>query len=274
VSGRPGLNPLRFTTVYSIRKSEFDQFAKISKTLGLPEAENGKLNFLEHIFAVGDKADIHTTPHKPDFDGNLRAIVEARRNADFVFVSIHNHEKRRPGEQYFDDQIEYIAKFVETFSRAAIDAGADAILGHGTHCLNGIEIYKGHPKYYGLGNFISQSYQGNPKPYDWFEARGLHEKTYLDESEETEHPSGTTEERRIRRLTSSAVAKIIFKNRKPIQIMLYPIELLKQQVQGGRPLLASGASANEILNRLYRLSADYGTKIIIENGIGRILLSE
>jgi poly-gamma-glutamate synthesis protein (capsule biosynthesis protein) len=274
VPGRPGLNPLRFTTTYYLKKPDFGQFAKISKALGLPEPKNGKLNFLEHDFAVGDKANIHTEPYKPDFDGNLRFIKEARKNADFVFVSVHNHEKRRPGEEYFDDQIEYIAEFVETFSKAAIDAGADAVLGHGTHCLNGIEIYKGHPIFYGLGNFISQSYQGNPKPYDWYEARGLHEKTYLDESEETEHPSGAAEERRIRRLTSGAVAEIVFKNRKPAQITLYPIELLKQQVQGGRPVLASGASADEILHRLSRLSADYGTKITIDKRIGKILISE
>jgi len=275
VPGRPGLNPLRSTTTLYLEKPDFDRLAEISRKLDLPEPKEGRLSFLGHKFEVGDKADMHTAPYKPDFDGNLRSISEARRNADFVFVSVHNHDKRRPGETYFDDKIEYIAGFVETFSRAAIDAGADAVLGHGTHCLNGIEIYKGHPIFYGLGNFISQSYQSNPKPYDWYEARGLHEKTYPDERPAaTTHPIlSVAEERRARRSTTSVVAKIVFDNRKPAQIMLYPIELLRQQLQGGRPLLASGSSAEEILNRLSRLSADYGTKIAIEQGIGKVVLS-
>ena len=273
--GRPGLNPLRYTTTIYLDKPEFDQLEGISRKLDLPDPKDGKLNFLGIKFKTGDKADIHTSPYQPDLDGNLRSISEASKNADFVFVAMHNHVKRRPGEMYFDDTIEYLAEFVEIFSRAAVDAGADAVLGTGTHCLNGIEIYKNRPIFYGLGNFISQSYKSNPKPYDWYEARSLHEKTHPDESEAISlYPSlsGAAEERRIRRLTTSVVAKILFDKRKLEQVILYPIELPRQQIQGCRPFLASGTNAEEILNRLSRLSADYGTRIEIDQGIGKIVI--
>jgi poly-gamma-glutamate synthesis protein (capsule biosynthesis protein) len=272
IPGRPGLNPLRFTTEYTLKKAEFEQLVEISRKLRLPEPSEGKLNFLGTHFMIGQSAEISTKPYKPDMDGNLRSIDKTKDNADFTFVSIHNHIKRRPGRDYFDDTIEYISEFVEIFSRAAIDTGADAILGTGTHCLNGIEIYKGCPIFYGLGNFISQSYQSNPKPYDWYEARGLHREIDPDENSVVNNMKldREEEEKRVRRKTTSVIAKIFFEDKKTQHIKLYPIETPRNIVQGGRPMLAEGESAQEILSRLTRLSSEYGTKIIIDGNIGCI----
>jgi hypothetical protein len=36
-----------------------------------------------------------------------------------------------------------------------IDAGADAVVGHGPHVLRGIEFYRGRPIAYSLGNFAT-----------------------------------------------------------------------------------------------------------------------
>ena len=36
-----------------------------------------------------------------------------------------------------------------------IDAGADAVIGHGPHVLRGIEFYRGRPIAYSLGNFLT-----------------------------------------------------------------------------------------------------------------------
>ena len=49
------------------------------------------------------------------------------------------------------------AQFLVTFARAMIDAGADLFVGHGPHVLRGIEIYKGAPIIYSLGDFIFQN---------------------------------------------------------------------------------------------------------------------
>jgi len=274
VSGRPGINPLRFRQKILLEKSEFDKLAEINSKLGLPGPRDNRLSFLGNVVELSDKNDIHTEPYGPDLEGNLKSIEEARRNADYVFVSIHNHEKLRPGMMYFDDTIEYTAKFVEVFCRKAIDAGADAILGHGAHCLNGIDIYDGHPIFYGIGNFVSQNYSSNPKPYDWYEARGLHKEAYPDESKGSLYPAleGEAEKRRVRRLSTSVVAKVEFRDKRAREILLYPVEMNRREAQGGRPFLATGASAEEILERLARLSRDYGTKIVVENGVGKINL--
>jgi capsule synthesis protein PGA_cap len=41
------------------------------------------------------------------------------------------------------------------WARAVIDAGADAVIGHGPHVLRGIEYYRGKPVAYSLGNFLT-----------------------------------------------------------------------------------------------------------------------
>lgn len=44
---------------------------------------------------------------------------------------------------------------LRTWARAVIDAGADAVVGHGPHVLRGIEFYRGKPIAYSLGNFLT-----------------------------------------------------------------------------------------------------------------------
>ncbi len=51
---------------------------------------------------------------------------------------------------------------LDTYERplcyAAIDAGADIIIGHHHHRLKGVEVYKGKPVFHGLGNFVTVTY--------------------------------------------------------------------------------------------------------------------
>jgi hypothetical protein len=44
---------------------------------------------------------------------------------------------------------------LRAWARAVIDAGADAVVGHGPHVLRGIEYYQGKPIVYSLGNFLT-----------------------------------------------------------------------------------------------------------------------
>jgi hypothetical protein len=41
------------------------------------------------------------------------------------------------------------------WAHAVVDAGADAVIGHGPHVLRGIEFYRGIPIAYSLGNFLT-----------------------------------------------------------------------------------------------------------------------
>ena len=76
-------------------------------------------------------------------------VKSAATLADHVIVTIHAHEGGRTRLEP--------AEFLVTFARAMIDAGADVFVGHGPHVLRGIEIYKGAPILYSLGDFIFQN---------------------------------------------------------------------------------------------------------------------
>jgi hypothetical protein len=61
-----------------------------------------------------------------------------------------------------------LAMYERPLAKAAIDAGADIVVGHHAHILRGIELYKGRPIYHGLGNFVTVTralnIEANPSP--------------------------------------------------------------------------------------------------------------
>ena len=73
-----------------------------------------------------------------------RAVAAAATHADYVVVSFHWGVERSYSPT---------ARQVQ-FGRAAIDAGADAVLSHHPHVLQGIEYYKSGVIAYSLGNFV------------------------------------------------------------------------------------------------------------------------
>ena len=50
---------------------------------------------------------------------------------------------------------------------AAIDAGADIVIGHGPHYSLAVEMYRGKPIYYGLGSFSFHTGHGGRRHGDW-----------------------------------------------------------------------------------------------------------
>ena len=70
-------------------------------------------------------------------------IAQAKQQADLVVCCVHW------GIEY-SYELEQVQKDT---ARAYINAGADVIVGTHSHCLQGIEYYKGAPIFYNLGNF-------------------------------------------------------------------------------------------------------------------------
>lgn len=78
----------------------------------------------------------------------LENIEEAAETNDLVVVMLHFGVERE--HQYTQRQ--------EALAHACIDAGADVIIGHHAHVLQGIEYYGDGMIFYGLGNFIFSNY--------------------------------------------------------------------------------------------------------------------
>ena len=51
--------------------------------------------------------------------------------------------------------------------RAAIDVGADIVIGHGPHYSLPVELYKGRPIYYGLGCLCFKTGHGGRQHANW-----------------------------------------------------------------------------------------------------------
>jgi len=53
-----------------------------------------------------------------------------------------------------------VLQYQKQIAHAAVDAGADLIMGHGVHAITPIEVYKGKPIFYGLGCFACNEGHG------------------------------------------------------------------------------------------------------------------
>ena len=91
-----------------------------------------------------------------DLEGLRRLVVELDRTHDVVIVSFHGgaegadrtHITREPEEFYGERRGN-----VYEFAHAAVDAGADVVIGHGPHVPRAVEIYRDRFIAYSLGNF-------------------------------------------------------------------------------------------------------------------------
>jgi poly-gamma-glutamate capsule biosynthesis protein CapA/YwtB (metallophosphatase superfamily) len=57
--------------------------------------------------------------------------------------------------------------YMKEIARAAIDAGADIVIGHGPHYSLAVEVYKGRPIFYGLGSFSFHTGHGGLRHDSW-----------------------------------------------------------------------------------------------------------
>ena len=71
-------------------------------------------------------------------------VKKAKTKADVVIVTYHGGTEYAPAAN--DQQRE--------FAHAAINAGADIVIGHHPHVIQGVENYKGKMILYSLGNFV------------------------------------------------------------------------------------------------------------------------
>ncbi|MBL8785474.1 MAG: CapA family protein [Deltaproteobacteria bacterium] len=91
-------------------------------------------------------------------DDATAAIRAAAADSDIVIVSMHAGGEG-PEYMHVADKAEYFLGRnrgdLKRFAHAAIDAGADLILGHGPHVPRAIELYGGRLIAYSLGNFAT-----------------------------------------------------------------------------------------------------------------------
>jgi poly-gamma-glutamate synthesis protein (capsule biosynthesis protein) len=291
--GKPGVNGLGFRTAFVVDKESFAALQRIARTLGF-EGERSRsiqrgfqsaeelgtfaateLDFHGEQYRVGDKFDIITKCSPRDVEENLRQISEARRQADFVIVSLHNQDMI--GRSWLSAEritdIETQPDFVAEFAHACIDAGADLLAIHGPHMFMGVEIYRDKPIFYSLGNFFMQNETLRQVPAHHFERFGL--SPYATPADFFDaRTAGDKGHPATREYWQSALALCRFDNRQLREIEIHPIEMGfgRPRSQRGRPMLADAQDGKAIMQRIIRLSKDLGTNIEERDGRGVICL--
>jgi poly-gamma-glutamate synthesis protein (capsule biosynthesis protein) len=197
-------------------------------------------------------------PNAEDAKRILDSIRAARMRADLVIVYEHQHVFDKPfltmmGEELPERLVP--PDWLKKWTHDEVDAGADIIVMHGAPLLHGVEVYRGKPIFFDLGNFI---FQIPPT------------EIVLDEPMNWE----------------SVVATVEFQGRTLKSIQFRPIwqnkigkgfadffdehtnnEFLQTR---GLPKPATGDQARYILERLTNLSRPFGTKVVAHGDTAEI----
>ncbi|MGH2355195.1 MAG: CapA family protein, partial [Chloroflexota bacterium] len=123
-------------------------------------------------------------------------------------------------------------EYQRAIGRAAIDAGADLVIGHGPHVLQGIETFEGpngaRPVFYSLANFV----------FDWSAMRG-------------------------KSLDGLLVRCTVHRGR-PAAVAFIPVQ--RTAANDPAPLDATVGEGRRIVGEVECLSAGYGTRFRIDAG--------
>ena len=145
-------------------------------------------------------------------------VAAARLEADIVIVSFHWGQEGKTALREYQTRL----------GRVAIDAGAQAVLGHHPHILQAVEYYKDGVILYSLGNFVFGSYS----------------KT----------------------AARSAVAQLRFRHGRLAELRMVPI-LVDNFIVQFQPRVLTGAEADAVVTTLQELSALQNTALENRNGV-------
>lgn len=275
---RPGVNYLRHESVYVVSEDDFKELKRIARETKLNYERDGEiatgymLPDKEGTFTFGETLFItdRNTPLTKCNDKDLLrladSIKQARTANDYVFIQVHCHD---------DDGISAVnpPAYLKEFCHAAIDAGASAVFGGGCHELRGMEMYKGKPIFYSLGDFIYQGMRVEYLPPDFMEKYGVDINATAKEGLDARSKGGKiglqTEEKNF----LTVLPKLCFENGEITDITLMPVKLgfkTGSETMEGLPYFAEGVEGEKIFKRYKTLSAKFGTELKYENGFIKI----
>jgi poly-gamma-glutamate synthesis protein (capsule biosynthesis protein) len=219
---RPGIAPVHVTTTYIVDNAGLDETP-------------AKAPFVE------------SRCWPSDVEAAASAVAAAKRQADVCVVGVHWGVPHGFVAQFQSP----VAMYQRPLAEALIAAGADVIVGHHSHALHGIEIIRGRPVFYSLGNFLFHSVTIGrfPKlrrpdpPYLWRSLR-----------------SPINQDSVVALVTAEAGG-------------VRGIELVPARMNaGGDPELVSGTDAQRILASLAEQSEPFGAAVAADGDRGRVVL--
>lgn len=108
------------------------------------EVKGIKFGFLAYSYDTQYEQSENPTVAGMDLEKLKQGISDLKNKADFIIISMHagNEYTTKPNKQQTE------------FAHAAIDNGANLVIGHHSHWIQKIENYQGKYIFYGLGNLV------------------------------------------------------------------------------------------------------------------------
>jgi poly-gamma-glutamate capsule biosynthesis protein CapA/YwtB (metallophosphatase superfamily) len=274
--GRPGLNPMRHRARIGVTEGQLSALQEAHRQVGLeaqvdylrdmrflPPADGTNHLLFGSTFFAADQPHIETRCVPGDLERICRWVGEAKARAGVAVVSVHSHE--------CGADLERPADFLVEFAHAVIDAGADVVVGHGPHRVRGIELYRGRPIFYSLGNFVGQFELLTTLSSHSYDVLGAddsaapHQVVGGTSLGFADHPE----------YWRAVVPVLTFDGGALAGIDLHPTSLDHELPvhERGRPRLATGAEAEAVLADLRSLSEPFGTRISGDASSARVELT-
>ncbi|HYM26212.1 MAG TPA: CapA family protein [Vicinamibacterales bacterium] len=272
--GRAGLNAVNLTRAIAVtpehlallkrvKEGVFERRGDYTNPVRPPSGDTANtVDLFGTLYKAGSKpGELTYAMNARDLQDNLRSIKNGKQYADFMIATIHAHQGDSILQSFlFED---HPPDFLVELAHASIDNGADAFVGHGPHVLRGIEIYRGKPIFYDLGEFFRE--------WDWscdcnFSPNG--DVTQAENVVRGLEARGVVEPINY----ESAIAVSRFDKGQLQEVRVYPIWARHDGPlsRRGIPMTAPPPIAQRILQRLQKLSEPLGTRIAIENNVGVI----
>lgn len=286
--GRPGINVLRRNTVHHVTRDVFEALQKADRELGFEEHADAiarfgfigrakpvdkaaTVRFMGAEFRLAEAFRNEVTLNREDMDGIGRWLRGARKQADWLVYGLHTHESGETGEYHGGSRTSPPGFMIE-FAHWSIDQGCDVFAGHGPHYLRGIEIYKDKPIFYSLGNFIMQNETVGWIPHEAYRNFGLGDEHTPGDYFSDRSDGGTRGFPADPVFWQAVLPVCSYKSHHLHEVRLYPVDLGfgRPIPQRGRPMLAEGRVAQDILEWLSELSKPFGTEIRIAGDVGII----
>jgi poly-gamma-glutamate synthesis protein (capsule biosynthesis protein) len=143
------------------------------------------------------------------------------------------------------------------------------VFGHGPHRDRGIELYKGKPILHSLGNFVLHNDLIKWQPADLFQRFGLPADATTADIYDRRASTRSSPEDPLE--FQSSLVLVRFRAGQLGEIELVPLDLGAtngRRSQRGRPVLADGEVAEDVLRRVQTLSKAFGTEVEVANGRG------
>jgi poly-gamma-glutamate synthesis protein (capsule biosynthesis protein) len=252
--GRPGLNPLTVIPagflevpepVARVMQDAADRHGVVWRQL-----DGGRFEMHGRQFRIGSGYGFRAMwqTDAKDVEANLVSVRQAAAKADLVILSVHAHQQ---------------GPWLTDFAHQAIEAGTDVFFAHGPHRIVGIEIYKGKPIFYGLGNFVFQNEQIERLPSEFYERFGLGDDATPEDAQNARSANGTRGFPAQREPWEAVAAVLRFKGKALLEVRLLPMELGfgKPLPIRGKPRYADAALGEYIIGCASNASHPYGTRI-------------